>query len=394
MCALLDHSFSVKGAAQPGTTIKIYEGSSLKGQSVTNAQGVFTVTYTGSQAGQATLNLRAQACASQTCSAFTQVSLTQSQSFWDPQRSWWETDLIEGPMGGQHVAFEFRDQDGFAGSRHWIIPGIQGFVNTTLHLYVCEDPTTGMMPTQVWVKADGHVYVPISFSGNMYTYKIGGAHTVSFQATYHPDPPPDPYDPPPPPPPPGYPPDPPPDDGWVLIDPDGYVFDSTLGFDPQNPTQHVISGTKVTCMAFLPGWGGWVPWPAHLYDNQINPQVVGSNGYFAFFVPPGQYYLQVEPPAGFQAWRSPVVTVVNEIVHVNVPLTPILTGSTYTLQTSLSGFSQSNLLVPPGSVVKWLAVQGAQEEMSDLISAQTDPVLQLISNPDSFSSITGWIRAA
>jgi hypothetical protein len=77
-------------------------------------------------------------------------------------------------------------------------------------------------------------------------------------------------------------------------------------------------------------------------------------------------------------------------VHVNVPLTPILTGSTYTLQTSLSGFSRSNLLVPPGSIVKWLAVQGAQEEMSDLITAQTDPVLQLVSNPDPFTSIAGW----
>jgi plastocyanin len=176
----------------------------------------------------------------------------------------------------------------------------------------------------------------------------------------------------------------------VLIDPDGYVFNSTLGFDLQNPTQHVIPGARVTCMAFLPGWGGWVPWPAHLYENQINPQVVGSNGYFAFFVPPGQYYLQVEPPAGFQAWRSPVVTVVNEIVHVNVPLTPIPTGSIYTLQTSLFGFSQSNLVVPPGSVVQWLAVQGAQEEMSDLISAETDPVLQLISSPDPFASTSGW----
>ena len=82
--------------------------------------------------------------------------------------------------------------------------------------------------------------------------------------------------------------------------------------------------------------------------------------------------------------------VVNDIVHVNVPLTPILTGTVHTLQTSLSGFSQSNLLVPPGSVVKWLAVQGAQEEMSDLIRAQTDPVLPLILSPNPFSSITGW----
>ncbi len=99
LCALLDHSLSVEGAAQPGTTIEIYEGNTLKGQSVTNAQGVFTVTYTGSQAGQAALNLRAQACVGETCSDFTQVSLTPPQSFWDPQRSWWEADPIEGSAG-------------------------------------------------------------------------------------------------------------------------------------------------------------------------------------------------------------------------------------------------------------------------------------------------------
>lgn len=393
LCALLDHSFSVEGSAQPGITIEIYEGATLKGQSVTDAQGLFKVSYTASQAGQVALNLRARACVGGTCSDFAQVNLTPPQSFWDPQRSWWEGDPIEGPMAGQHVSFKFRNQDGLASSRHFIIPGVYGFWDTTLHLYVCEDPVYGMLPTQMWIRAAGQVYVPISFSGNMYTYKIGKTHDILIQPTYQPDPPADPRDPddPPPPPPPGQPPDPwPLDGGPVEIDPDGYVFNSTLGFDPQNPTQHVISGTQVTCMTFLPGWGGWVPWPAHLYHNQINPQVVGSNGYFAFFVPPGQYYLQVEPPAGFQVWRSPVVEVVNEIVHVNVPLTPILAGSTYTLQTSLSGFSQSNLLVPPGSVVKWLAVQGAQEEMSDLVSAQTDPVLHLVSSPDPFSSLTGW----
>ena len=30
--------------------------------------------------------------------------------------------------------------------------------------------------------------------------------------------------------------------GVILIDPDGYVFDSTLGFDSENPTEHVVPG--------------------------------------------------------------------------------------------------------------------------------------------------------
>jgi hypothetical protein len=392
VCALTDHTFSVEGSAQPGTTIEIYEGSTLKGQSVTNDKGLFKVSYSGSQAGQAALLLRARACAGATCSDFSQVNLAQPQSFWDPQRSWWEGDPIVGPMAGKHVTFKFRDQNGQASSTDWIIPGVYGFWDTTLHLYACEDPATSKMPTQIWITADSQVYIPISVVGNMYTYKIGGAHRVSIGATYREDPPPVPPDPndPPPPPEPGYPPEPDPTPGDVLTDPDGYVFNSTLGFDPQNPTQHVIPGAQVTCMAYLPGWGGWVPWPAHLYENQVNPQVVGSNGYFAFFTPPGQFYLQVDGPAGYQSWRSPVVTVANEIVHVNIPLTPIIGSSSYILQSSRAGLSQVELTIPIGGKVRWDIIQSIQEDSASLLADAANPLIHLVSSPDPFASIEGW----
>ncbi len=74
------------------------------------------------------------------------------------------------------------------------------------------------------------------------------------------------------------------------------------------------------------GMGRLDPWPAHLYEDQINPQVTGANGYFAFFNR-RLYYLEARGTEGFQAWRSPVVQVVNEIVHVNVPLTPFADAS-------------------------------------------------------------------
>ena len=393
LCALTDHSLSVEGSAQPGTTIEIYEGSTLKGQSVTNTQGLFKVSYNGSQAGLAALNLQARACSAGTCSGFSQVNLAQPLSFWDPQRSWWEGDPIVGPMAGKHVIFKFRDQGGLASSTEWIIPGVYGFGDTTLHLYACQDPATAKMPSQIWITADAHVYIPVSFSGNMYIYKIGSAHRVSMQATYRPDPPPVPPDPndAPPPPPPGYPPDPKPiDDRPVLIDPDGYVFNSTLGFDPQNPTLHVVPGATVTCMAYLPGWGGWVPWPAHLYENQVNPQVVGSNGYFAFFTPPGQYYLQVEGPAGYQSWRSPVVTVVNEIVHVNIPLTPAINSPFFVLQSGRAGFSLAQMIIPVGGQVRWNIVQGPQEDSASLLADAANPLIRLVSSPDAITSSDGW----
>jgi hypothetical protein len=112
-----------------------------------------------------------------------------------------------------------------------------------------------------------------------------------------------------------------------LIDPDGYVFDVTKGFDPDNPSQNAVPGVTVTCMVWMPKWGGWTEWPAALYDNQVNPQVTGADGYFSFFTPPGDYYLKVDAIDGYQPWRSPVIHVVDDIVHVNVPYTPLPAGA-------------------------------------------------------------------
>jgi len=393
LCALNDHSLSVEGSAQPGTTIEIYEGATFKGQAVTNSQGLFKVNYNASQAGLADLTLNVRACISGQCSGYSQVDLSQPQSFWDPQRSWWEGDPSEGPMTGKHLSFKFRNRLGLASTKNFLIPGVYGFWDTTLHLFACEDPATHQMPTQIWITADSNVYVPVSFEGNMYTYKIGAAHKVTLQATYKdnpPDVPPNPYDPPPPPDP-GEPPEPEADtDNYVLKDPDGYVFNSLLGFDPANPTEHVIPGLKVTCMAYLPGWGGWVIWPAHLYENQINPQILGSNGYFSFFTPPGQFYIQVDSMDGYQSWRSQVVTVVNDIVHVNIPLTPSVQDPLYVIRVSKDGFSQSVLNVPLGARVRWDVVQGIQEDSVSLLSDIVNPLLRLVSTPDPFASTNGW----
>ncbi|MGC8873484.1 MAG: hypothetical protein ACP5SI_03425 [Chloroflexia bacterium] len=101
--------------------------------------------------------------------------------------------------------------------------------------------------------------------------------------------------------------------GIVLVDPDGYIFDVTQGF---TPTLHPVAGVTVTCMVSMTQWGGWVPWPAHLYNNQVNPQVTREDGYFAFVTPPGYYYLQVGGKNGHQPWRSPVIEDITQIVHL------------------------------------------------------------------------------
>lgn len=296
----------VSGTAQAGVAVTLYANDAPVAQAPVDADGIFTVTY-DYPGGNVTL--KARACApSGVCSVDSnRIALEPSQSFWCPQRSSWEGTPEAGPLAGQHLVYRFRNAWGRFSTQEWLIPGVYGFWDTLLHLYVCScPPASGSTdpPTSVWVVADGVRYDDPSPSPPWYDFAITSfAHDVHFYAQCgsnvvdsH---------------------------GTVLIDPDGYVFDVTQGF---TPTLHPVAGVTVTCMISMTEWGGWVPWPAHLYNNQVNPQVTGEDGYFAFFTPPGHYYLQVEGKPGYQPWRSPVIEVTTQIVHVNVPYTPWPTG--------------------------------------------------------------------
>lgn len=83
-------------------------------------------------------------------------------------------------------------------------------------------------------------------------------------------------------------------------------------------------------------------------------EITGADGYFAFFTPPGFYYLQVDGKEGYQPWRSPVVEVITEIIHVNVPLTPWSTGNTQ-IMLSPEGTNPAIVTIAPGSSVEWRA---------------------------------------
>jgi CSLREA domain-containing protein len=261
-------ALEIRGLAQPGTTVHLFIDGAPLAQIATNGAGEFSATY--SYAGSATETLTAQACLpGGQCSAVSSpVILRPPQSFFCPQRSSWEGTPTVGPKAGQHLVFNFRNNTGEFSSQNWRIPGVYGFWNTTLNLRACDCPPvsgTTAPPSSVWVIADGVRYDPTGSHPN-YTFAItGGAHNAVFWAdcggnfissT-----------------------------GRVLIDPDGTIFDVTQGFDPQNPTAHAIPGVTVTLYELVPEWGGWTPWPAHLYNNQVNPQVTGSDGYFAFFTP-------------------------------------------------------------------------------------------------------------
>jgi len=368
-CTQISGTVTLHGFAQPDVEIRVYEnGGQVVTQTVTT--GEFNLSYNSTHAGvDAETLLEVRACTlvgAEQCSEPTAITLKQPQSFWCPQESIWEGTPTVGPLAGQHLVYGFRNAAGEFSSQNWVIPGVYGFWDTDLTLVTGYCPDTTELPTTVWVVADGTQYDPQPGGGPVYHFDItGAAHTVTIASNC--------------------------DEvvGVILIDPDGYVFDSTLGFDSENPTQHVLPGATVTAYEYVPSSDSWRPWPAHLYNDQVNPQVVGANGYFAFFTPPGQYYLQVDAPDGYQSWRSPVVEVVNEIVHVNVPLTPLQTLAAQQIWVTPSGLSLSQVTILVGQSVVWMT-DDSWLAPDQYISFSEDPIQRILSELDPLDNVLGF----
>lgn len=117
-------------------------------------------------------------------------------------------------------------------------------------------------------------------------------------------------------------------------------------------------------------------------------------GYFAFFTPPGQYYLQASEAGGFQSWRSPLIEVITQVVHRNIPLTQFGHGNAAHVMLTPSGLSQVKVNVSPGSMVEWRSASDAAGTTSQLASLNANPVGRLLTplgpliNPLGFDSGT------
>jgi len=363
----------VEGMSQGNAIVKVYEDNSLVITTTAEPSGFFSATYTSSRVGiNAQTVLTARTCKPgdpADCSAPSQpVTLRPSQSFWCPQNSAWT--VASGDWAG---TYEFKDIDtGEFTSQGWTIRGPHHFPESTISLFL---PDRGGVPATPYITVDGGDPIfpldPIptlppfvyNFPVPMRPYDI--LFWNNLDPLQH-------------------------DEGNRLIDPDGYIFDVNEGFDPDNPSEHAIAGVTVTCMALLPEWGGWVPWPAHLYNNQVNPQVTGPSGYFAFFTPPGKYYLQVDGINGYQSWRSPVVEVISEIVHVNVPYTPWTDGNVTRVALTSAGPQQPVVTVKVGDTVEWLAEVDGLLPPAERMTLLDEPVLRLLSDLDPLGFTLGW----
>ncbi|MBN1315292.1 MAG: hypothetical protein JXA42_07485, partial [Anaerolineales bacterium] len=340
-----------------------------------SASGEFSLTWTTNLAPSGSISVYTKACEpGGNCSAPSRaVHLDFPLADWCPQRSYWE-----GYVHGIHHIFYFRNDQGRYASNDFVLPGVYGFWDTQVHLFSCCDHND---TNPFKVTADDVVYLtPSAHDGNMWTFNIGSAHNVIVESQCQGG---------------GTPPPAKSTHGVVLIDPDGYVFDSSLGgkYDGEtgmfSPVQ-AISGVTVTAYFSVPEWGGWIPWPAHLYNDQINPQVTGEDGYFAFFTPPGQYQLQAEAIDGFQAWRSPVVEVITQIVHVNIPYTPLPVGDCQEIQLTPKGMDKDQVSLSPGGCIAWSSMLDESSTADDLTEYSANPILRPLSELNPLTDVRGW----
>ena len=102
--------------------------------------------------------------------------------------------------------------------------------------------------------------------------------------------------------------------GAVLIDPDGYVYESG------GTISDTISGARVTCYYLDTHSAEWVAWDARNY-GQVNPQTTLDDGYYSFYTPSGTYRVLVQRTR-YTEYASPDLVVVDSPVRHNVPLVP------------------------------------------------------------------------
>ncbi len=114
----------------------------------------------------------------------------------------------------------------------------------------------------------------------------------------------------------------------ILIDPAGYVYDiDAAGREyvwPEVPPESSLIENATVTAYVRDGDENWPMWEADRYD-QVNPQVtdtttddkVQEKGYYAFFVPAGQYRVKAQA-SNYADYASPILTVVSEPIYHNV----------------------------------------------------------------------------
>jgi hypothetical protein len=380
-------NLEVSGVAFPNTIVRIYENSVEKAITTADASGAFTVTYPTAAGVNTDIYLNAASClqsAPDQCSApSAQITLKPPLSFICPQPSTMVNTPVSGPLAGQTLVYRFMNDSGWFVGDGGVFHLVPPHVNSDIHLYrrSCAEmgaPANSVESVWLEIVQDDVIiatYHPSTVDLPWYHFLIdmeladesryiefflaceweslvnsGEVSELVFSS-------------------------------GMMVETSllGTVFDVTKGFDPEDPGAAGVDGISVTAMVYAEDWGGWVPWPAHLYNDQINPQITGEDGQFIFFVPSDSYYLEVDGGTNYQSWRSSVMAIGAEPLQINVPLTPRSQGVDYNVSLGSFGPYPAILNVGVGDVVQWsvdVNPELALEEQMDLIN---NPLLRPLS---------------
>jgi uncharacterized repeat protein (TIGR01451 family) len=110
------------------------------------------------------------------------------------------------------------------------------------------------------------------------------------------------------------------------------VYDDSLVSAGGLIEDSLILDAKVTAYVWRPDLEQWQEWPAGAY-GQFNPQWTDGTtqdgvlveGYYSFLTPPGQYRIAAQAD-GYQPYQSAVLTVINDPIHLDIGLKPVVGG--------------------------------------------------------------------
>lgn len=165
----------------------------------------------------------------------------------------------------------------------------------------------------------------------------------------------------------------------------GYSVAGSLSTNQDGRVQDITTGSplpniSVTAQEWLVGNDEQLPgllrWPADAFEGQVNPQVTGENGYFAFYAPSGLYHIVAEQD-GYQPYRSEPLRVISAPLYADIYLTPHYSGaaSEYVQVGALD--LGEGVSVPVGSQVAWT-------------NLFTDTLIQIVGQDGTWRSGVLW----